>query len=117
MQEFVVQILNFMTQVRIYHWFTKKNSRHLAFETLLDDIYDSIDDFVETTLICIDKVEPKFMSPKTEISFDDGEAEIFLQEFYDWIGETKGKIEDERASLIDDVQTAIKKCIYRLRME
>lgn len=44
---FIMKMVQFQNQVRIYHWQTKSYARHMAFGKTYDALGDLIDSFVE----------------------------------------------------------------------
>lgn len=104
--------LQFPAQVKLYHWQTKKYSRHKASDSLFTDIQELIDQFIETYQ---GKYSRIFLEKDTSIpiyNLNDRDILTYLTEFrnflekdiYDIIGNRDTElinIRDEMLSLIN----------------
>jgi hypothetical protein len=114
--ELAIYFLHVTNKLKIYHWVTKKYSRHIASQSLYESLSNNIDKFMET----IQGMENKrLIIPNQTITYTNETDEsmvIFLQQFATWLKDSLPKTFDKRetelSTIRDDMLTDVNKTLY-----
>jgi hypothetical protein len=107
--------------IKLQHWFTKSHARHVALDTLLDEMTSHIDQFVEVAIGKFN-IEDKIRSEHAAMSLRVGLHGH--EEFKDYLIQTSRNLESlrlprkhrELENIIDDMLVSIQQALYRLRL-
>lgn len=119
--EFVGEFLNYLSLLRVYHWQTKKYSRHVASGDYYEKINDLIDTFVETFMGKYERFS--FPEKKTVhyINISDQQVNNILDSFTEYLENILPKYYTEKdtdlASIRDDLLTESKKLKYLFTLD
>jgi len=119
--EFVGEFLNYLSLMRIYHWQTKKYSRHVASGDYYEKIGDLIDSFVETYMGKYNRFS--FPEKKTihYVNVNDQQITNILDSFTEYLEKELSKYYTEKdtdlASIRDDLLSETKKLKYLFTLD
>ena len=116
--QIVSTLLEFQNQVKIYHWSTDKYARHVATDTLFNNLGQNIDKFVETYQGSRNKKLK--LSEKcilTLVHINDSNMLDYLKEFAKWLSFDLPKVLDQKSdtdllNIRDEILTDVNKTIY-----
>ena len=105
--------------IKLQHWFTKSHARHVALDTLLDEMTSHIDQFVEVAIgkfNIVENIGSEHAALSLRVALHDHE------EFKNYLIQTSRDIESlrlprkhrELENIIDDMLVSIQQALYRL---
>jgi hypothetical protein len=113
-----LRLLNFINQVRLYHWTTQNYARHKASGDLVDTLQAKTDLLIETwsgragTRLQLPRSSPVAL---TLANVDDEEIVRVLQHFIEWVNTwLSAKLADatDLLTIRDDILIAVNQTLY-----
>lgn len=116
--QIVSTLLEFQNQVKIYHWSTDKYARHVATDTLFNNLGQNIDKFIETYQGSRNKkIKISGKCILTLIHINDSNMLDYLKEFAKWLSVDLPKLLDQKydtdlLNIRDEILTDVNKTVY-----
>ena len=120
MSEYVLKLLEFHLQLKIFHWQTKSYARHNAFGQTYDGIEDSIDTFVEVHMGKYGRFELGQESVISLTDLSDASLNDFLGTFIDFLNSLTGSLDETDTDLLnirDEILGQVNKLKYLLTLK
>ena len=116
--QLISTFLEFQNQVKIYHWSTDKYARHVATDTLFNNLGKNIDKFIETYQGSRSKkLKISEKCTLTLVHINDSNMLEYLKEFAKWLSNDLAKLLDQKydtdlLNIRDEILSDINKTIY-----
>ena len=119
--EIALHMMFFRDQLKIYHWQTKSYARHIASDSLVNNVSNKMDTFIEV----IQGSRGKRLSiPNNRYNlknFTDGNIVRLLKDFREWLTiELVGYLKETDTDLLnirDDILGDVNKCLYLFTLD
>ena len=120
MHEIIKPMMEFRSQIKLYHWKTSSFSRHKGTDKFLEKFDNILDEFVEVLSGCRnEKVHDSFTIKF--VSLTDKTAEEYVIKFRDWVSEKLPNLiydyETDLLNLKDEILANVNRLLYLFRLK
>jgi len=119
--EIALHMMFFRDQLKIYHWQTKSYSRHIASDSLVDNISEKMDTFIEVIQGSRGKRLSIPNNRQNLKNFTDANIIRLLKDFREWliigIIQYLNDTDTELLNIRDEILADVNKCLYLFTLE